>query len=105
MVATSLCSECGAAKAEPTAADRLFDALNERRITAGPDGRLVEVLAIHAMPDGAWVQIALMGESTEGVILHLPVWNSIDRASAALNVWGETPPHHRPRVIHVMSRA
>ena len=105
MVATSMYSERGAAKAEPTAADRLFDALNERRITAGPNGRRIEVLGIHAMPDGVWVQIAVMGESTEGVILHLPVWNSVDHALAALTVWGETPPHHRPRVIHVMSRA
>jgi hypothetical protein len=105
MVATSVGSECGAAKAEPTAADRLFDALDEHRITAGPDARLVEVLGIHAMPDGAWVQIALIGESTEGVILHLPLWTSIDHAIAALNAWGKTPAGHRPRLIHVMSRA
>jgi hypothetical protein len=105
MVATSVYSDHGAAKAEPTATDRLFDALNERRITADPEGRLVEVLGIHAMPDGAWVQIALVGESTQGVILHLSPWTSIDHAIAALNVWGKTPTKHRPRLIHVMARA
>ena len=103
MVATSVCLEWGAAKAGPTTADHLFAALDERRITPGPHGRLVEVLGIHAMPDGAWVQIALVGEPGQGVILHLPRWTRIDHAIAALNVWGETPTDNRPRLIHVMS--
>jgi len=105
MVAISVCSERSAAEAETTAADRLFKALDERRITPGPDGRLVEVLGIHAMPDGAWVQIALAGEYTQGLILHLARWTSIEHAIAALKVWGETPIDSRPRLIHVMSRA
>jgi len=105
MVATSMCSERGAAAAVPTAADRLFDALDERWITPGPNGRLVEVLGIHATPEDAWVQIALVGESTQSVILHLPLSASIDQAIAALNAWCDTPTDHRPRLIHVTSSA
>ena len=103
MVATTVCVECGVADAEATAADRLFDALDARRITPGPDGPRVEIVGIHALPDGIWMQVAVAGESMQGVILHLPRWASVDHAIAALKVWGEAPTDDRPHLIHVMS--
>ena len=100
MVARRGCSGSDLWNAEKTTADRLFLVLDRRRIKASTGSSAIEVLGVHAMPeDGAWVQLAIVGQPAQGVVLHLLDSTTVEDVIEALNTWVETPTEERPRSI------
>jgi fructose-specific phosphotransferase system IIC component len=98
-------STVGALGAEPTAADRLFVALDQHRVEGAHGGCLVEVSGIHDAPHGgAWVQIAVVGDPSQNVVLYLAAGTAVDRAIAAVDAWGRTPVADRPWSINVIQQ-
>jgi hypothetical protein len=95
----------GAAKAGPTTADRLFIELDHRRISRGAVDTMVEVLGIHVVAGGAWIQVSLSDQRQDGVLLHLPSRATAEQAVAALTAWAGAPTGQRRRVIRVMQLA
>jgi hypothetical protein len=85
-----------------SAADRLFAALDDRRIETGSTSWVARVLGIHMGHRAAWVQIGPAGDAPCGVLLHLSPRATADHAMAALTAWSQTPELERPLVIEVM---
>jgi hypothetical protein len=87
-------------------ADRLFAALDDRRIeTAGSTGWVARVLGIHIAQGGAWVQIASANDATLSVVLHLSPQATGHHAMAALTAWSQLRQHERPALVEVMRLA
>ena len=102
MVATRK-STVGVLRAEPTTADQLFAALDQHRVEGEDGDCLVEVSGIHAAPDGgAWVQVAVAGDPSQNVVIHVAAGTPVDHAIAALDAWSRTPPADRPWSINVL---
>jgi hypothetical protein len=89
----------------PSAADRLFAALDDRRIETGSTSWVARVLGIHMVHRAAWVQIGPAGDAPWSVLLHLSPQATADHAMAALIAWSQTPTHERPLVVEVMQLA
>jgi hypothetical protein len=89
----------------PSVADRLFAALDDRRIESGSTSWVARVLGIHMVQRAAWVQIGPAGDAPWSVLLHLSPHATADHAMAALTAWSQTPPHERPLVVEVMRLA
>ena len=87
-------------------ADHLFAELDHRRVGEGPASWLTEVAAIHMVRHEAWVQLALVGESSRSVILHLAACVTAKHALATLAAsWSRTADDAAPEVIHVLQLA
>jgi hypothetical protein len=87
-------------------ADRLFTALDDRRIEAPESsGWVARVLGIHLVQRDAWVQIGAAGDATLSVLLHLSPQATADHAMAALSAWSRLPKYERPFLVEVMRLA
>src|SRR5262249_17920529 len=86
----------------PSALDRLYELLDQRRIRVGPEDYQVQVQGIHTVKAGdIWVQVALGDGPSRVVVLHLSRKASADHAIAALTDWVGIPTANRPRTIEV----
>ena len=84
-------------------ADDLFAELDHRRVGEEPASWVTEVAAIHMIQQEAWVQVAPVGESARGVIVHLSTRVTPEHVLATLAAfWAQTADKAAPQVIHVL---
>ncbi|HET9831114.1 MAG TPA: hypothetical protein VFP91_05380 [Vicinamibacterales bacterium] len=88
---------------EARTTDRVFEALDNRRIGIGPESWVAQVFAVYVAADEVWVQVAAKDNPTDTVILHLPRSTTTAQGALALWKWAQSPDTPRSRCIAASS--
>jgi hypothetical protein len=66
-------------------ADRWFEALDQRRIGAGADSWVAQVLGIHVDEVGTiWIQVTSVDNPYTTIVLHVSASTTVERVTVAL---------------------
>jgi hypothetical protein len=94
----------GSTSLDHTAAHRWFEFLDQRRIGAGPDSWVAQVLGVHVDEAGTvWIQLASVDNPFTAVVLHVSHTTSVDRVISALEERAASDT--RPEIIDIAAVA